>query len=140
MLKKRYLTIFLFPVFLFSFNQKISGQVSDSVFDKVEQLPEYPKGEETLSDFIAKNLIYPYQAFVEGIQGVVAVQFVVEKDGSISNIEISRSVHPELDKEALRVVGLMPKWTPGKQKNENVRVRMNLPFNFGIKPPPDEEK
>jgi len=79
-----------------------------------------------------KNIKYPEQAVKEGIQGRVTVRFIVEKDGSISDVKPVLSVHPLLNKEAVRVVKSMPKWTPGKQNGKPVRVRFNLPVMFKL--------
>ena len=79
-----------------------------------------------------ENMKYPKQAMKEGIQGRVAVRFIVEKDGSISDVKPILSVHPLLNKEAVRVVKSMPKWTPGKQNGKPVRVRFNLPIMFKL--------
>ena len=81
---------------------------------------------------LMKNIKYPEQAMKEGIQGRVAVRFIVEKDGSISDVKPILSVHPLLNKEAVRVVKSMPKWTPGKQNGKPVRVRFNLPIMFKL--------
>ena len=82
--------------------------------------------------YIMENMKYPEQAMKEGIQGRVAVRFIVEKDGSISDVKPILSVHPLLNKEAVRVVESMPKWTPGKQNGKPVRVRFNVPVMFKL--------
>jgi len=108
-------------------------QVPDTtIFVIVEESPEFPGGDPARLAFIEQNVRYPKQAQEEGIQGRVALQFVVEKDGSITNVEILRGVDPELDVEALRVVRAMPKWIPGKQKGQPVRVRFTLPITFRL--------
>lgn len=98
----------------------------------VEEMPSFPGGLAALSKFIADNTHYPAEAKEKGIQGRVVVSFVVEKDGSLSHIEIARSVDSLLDKEALRVVRSMPKWNPGKQKGETVSVKYVIPVNFKL--------
>lgn len=100
------------------------------IFSVVEQMPVFPHGK--VNEWIAKNVKYPIPAIEKGIQGKVYVQYVVEKDGSITNAKILKGVDASLDKEALRVVRAMPKWQPGKQKGENVNVSYTLPINFAL--------
>ena len=102
------------------------------VFQVVEEQPMFPGGMEELMKYLQANIKYPEQAKSNGIQGRVIVQFVVNKDGSITGDTIVRSVDPLLDAEALRVVRSMPNWTPGKQKGEPVRVRFTLPVTFRL--------
>ena len=102
------------------------------VFEVVEQNPEFPGGMDALMKWLSKNLKYPASAQENGIQGRVLVQFVVNKDGSIVEPKVIRSVDPALDKEALRVVSAMPKWQPGKQRGKTVRVRFTLPVTFRL--------
>ena len=102
------------------------------VYQVVEEQPEYPGGMEAMMKFLQENVKYPEQAQSNGVQGRVIVQFVVNKDGSVSNDTVVRSVDPLLDAEALRVVRAMPNWTPGKQKGEPVRVRFTLPVTFRL--------
>jgi protein TonB len=102
------------------------------VFEIVEQNPSFPGGNEALMKWLNKNLKYPASAQDNGIQGRVLVQFVVNKDGSIVDPKVLRSVDPALDKEALRVVSAMPKWQPGKQRGKTVRVRFTLPVTFRL--------
>ena len=101
-------------------------------FDVVEQMPEFPGGQEALMQFLRQEVKYPKEASKDGIQGRVVVQFVVEKDGSISEVEVVKKVNEHLDAEAIRVVNAMPKWKPGKQKGENVRVKYTLPISFRL--------
>ncbi|MBQ5533597.1 MAG: energy transducer TonB, partial [Bacteroidales bacterium] len=102
------------------------------VFSVVEQEPEYPGGEEAMYKFLSDNLVYPKAAREKGIQGKVIVEFVVEKNGKISNVKAVKSVSPELDAEAIRVVSKMPKWKPGVQRGEKVRSRWRLPIHFQL--------
>lgn len=102
------------------------------VFEIVEQNPMFPGGNEALMKWLSKNLKYPASAQENGIQGRVLVQFVVNKDGSIVEPKVIRSVDPALDKEAMRVVSAMPKWQPGKQRGKTVRVRFTLPVTFRL--------
>ena len=120
-------------VLLFSFmTSTAQTKKNDMVFDVVEEMPQFPGGQIALLQYLMKNTKYPEQAMKEGIQGRVAVSFIVEKDGSISDVKPVLSVHPLLNKEAVRVVKSMPKWTPGKQNGKPVRVRFNLPVMFKL--------
>ncbi|NLB26193.1 MAG: energy transducer TonB [Bacteroidales bacterium] len=100
------------------------------VFFIVEDMPEFPGGEAALRQFIANAIKYPVIAQENGIQGKVFVTFVVDADGGISEAKITRGVDPSLDKEALRVVNMLPKWKPGKQRGKPVRVSYTVPINF----------
>ncbi|MCR5445782.1 MAG: M56 family metallopeptidase [Bacteroidales bacterium] len=103
------------------------------VYNVVEVDPEFPGGIEALYKYLAENITYPQQAKDSGIQGRVYVTFVVEKDGSITGAKVLRGIGGGCDEEALRVVNAMPKWTPGKQLGEPVRVQFNLPVVFKLK-------
>ena len=100
------------------------------VFFIVEEMPEFPGGEAALRRFIANSIKYPQIAQENGIQGRVYVQFVVERDGSVSNASVARGVDASLDKEALRVVNSLPKWKPGMQRGKPVKVSYTVPINF----------
>jgi len=102
------------------------------VFVIVENKPEFPGGDQALMKYIAENIKYPVIAQENGIQGRVICQFVVNKDGSIVDINVVRSVDPSLDKEAIRVIKSMPKWKPGKQRGKAVRVKFTLPIVFRL--------
>jgi periplasmic protein TonB len=104
----------------------------EEVFFIVEDMPEFPGGEAALRQFLATSVKYPVIAQENGIQGRVYVTFVVDADGSVSNARIARGVDPSLDKEALRVVGLLPKWKPGRQRGKPVRVSYTVPINFQL--------
>ena len=127
-----------------------------NAFDVVEQMPSFaggsytvnlmgadgkvrqetrtcPPGQTGMFQWIAGNMKYPIVAEENGIQGRVVVTFVVERDGSINEVEVAKSVDPSLDKEAVRVVKTMPKWIPGKQKGEPVRVKFTMPITFRLK-------
>ena len=104
----------------------------EEAFDVVEQMPEVPGGMEALMQFMGQNMKYPKDAQKRKKQGRVLVTFVVEKDGSVSNAVVVKSVWPSLDAEALRVVRAMPKWAPGKQNGKVVRVKFTMPFNFAL--------
>lgn len=98
-----------------------------------EEIPEFPGGEQERAKFISKNLVYPKKAIKNNIQGSVYAKFIVEKDGSLSNIEIVRSLGHGCDEEVVRVIKLMPRWKPGKQNGEPVRIQMVLPIKFTLK-------
>lgn len=104
----------------------------NEIFEVVEQNPAFPGGDKALMQYLTKNLKYPASAQEAGIQGRVLVQFVVNKDGSIVDPKVLRSVDAALDKEAMRVVMAMPKWTPGKQRGKTVRVKFTLPVTFRL--------
>lgn len=106
--------------------------VEESVFDAVEQMPEFPGGRDQLNKYYESNLRYPEVAIENGIQGRVIVQFIVNTDGSISDATVIRSVDPACDEEALRVINSMPHWTPGQTNGKNVRVRYTLPVTFRL--------
>ena len=96
----------------------------------VEEMPEFPGG--NVSEFIEKHLIYPENAKAKGIQGRVITQFVVHRNGSISDVQVVRGISPELDKEAIRIIKSMPKWLPAREHNIPVRVKYTLPVNFKL--------
>lgn len=104
----------------------------EKVFDVVEVLPQFPGGVEKLMEYLRDNIKYPKEMMENNVQGRVLVQFVVTKTGDIADAKILKSVHPQLDAEAMRVVKAMPKWTPGKQHGESVNVRFTLPFSFSL--------
>ncbi|MCH4148467.1 MAG: energy transducer TonB [Prevotella sp.] len=107
-------------------------EVSNKVFTVVEQMPSFPGGTGALMSYLQSNVRYPTVAQENGVQGRVVVSFVVEKDGSITDVQVARSVDPSLDKEAVRVVNSMPRWQPGKQNGSAVRVKYNVPVNFKL--------
>ena len=102
------------------------------IFDVVEQMPQYPGGDEARIKYLSKNLKYPEEARREGIEGKVFVTFVVEKDGSITGAKILRGIGGGCDEETIRVIENMPDWEPGKQKGKAVRVRFNMPIVFKL--------
>ena len=122
-------------------SKKEMGSKSDSNYDDdddmimgmiVEQKPVFPGGQKALMEFLKSNLVYPKAARDSSIQGRVIVKFTVEKDGSITDVEVVRGVHPALDEEAVRVVSMMPKWKPGTQMGDTVRTKFTLPVLFKI--------
>lgn len=101
-------------------------------FVSVEQMPQFPGGQVEMNKYISENLQYPKVAKDNGIQGRVVLRFVVDKDGSISDVQVVRSLDPSCDKEAVRVIKSMPKWNPGKQNGREVPVYFTLPVTFKI--------
>lgn len=108
---------------------------NNDIYTIVDKMPEYEYGKSGLSKFIAHNIRYPKDALQQGIEGRILCSFIVGKDGSISNIEVVNGLNSDLDDEAIRVLGLMPKWMPGVNNGENVNVKCLLPIDFTI----DEE-
>lgn len=105
---------------------------TDKVYEVCEQMPTFPGGDAALMKYLSENVKYPALAIKAQEQGRVVVSFTVEKDGAISDVKVARSVTPSLDAEAVRVVKAMPKWTPGKQDGQLVRVRYNVPVSFKL--------
>ena len=108
----------------------VVSQTNQKVYDEVEQMPEYPGGMPAMIEFLQTNIKYPEDAVKQKVEGRVMVQFVVETDGSISDVHVAKQVFPSLDAEAIRVVQTMPKWLPGREKGKVVRVKYNLPIVF----------
>ena len=104
----------------------------NTIHDVVDQMPRYPGGDQKLKDYIKTHINYPEQAAELGIKGTTVCQFVVEKDGSLSDIRIVRPIDPQLDREAIRVIKSMDKWLPGIQDHEKVRVKYTLPVKFEL--------
>ena len=104
----------------------------NKVFDVVEQMPSFPGGMAALMAYLQKSIKYPPVAEENGIQGRVVCTFVVERDGSVTDVRVAKSVDPSLDKQAVRVVSAMPKWIPGKQNGQSVRVKYTLPVTFRL--------
>jgi TonB family protein len=118
-----------------------SSEVDDNqIFAVVQDAPKFPGGEAAMMKFISSNIKYPLEAFEKDIQGRVICKFIVEKDGSLTNLEVVRKVAPSLDAEAIRVIEAMPKWNPGRQRGVAVRVKYTLPVLFTLKGPKDEAK
>ena len=106
--------------------------VEQEIFQIVEEMPTFPGGEQKLMEYVVKNVKYPQIAKETGIKGRVFVSFVVEPDGSVSNVKVLRGIGGGCDEEAMRVVKSMPKWKPGKQRGKAVRVSYMLPVNFQL--------
>jgi len=106
--------------------------VAEEIFTFVEEYPEFPGGDKALREYVVNAIKYPEVARTSGITGTVYVQFVVEKDGSISDVKVVRGIGGGCDEEAVRVVKSMPKWKPGKQRGQPVRVYFTLPIEFKL--------
>ena len=104
----------------------------EKVFQSVEQMPQFPGGDAALMKFLSSHINYPPMAAENNVQGKVILQFVVEKDGKVGEVKLARSVDKDLDKEAIRVVKLLPKFTPGRQNGQPVRVWYTLPVQFKL--------
>ncbi len=111
---------------------RVIEEEDNVVFQVVETMPSFPGGDMAMMKFMSENIKYPVIAQENGIQGRVICQFVVNKDGSIVDVEVVRSVDPSLDKEAIRMIKSMPNWSPGKQRGKSVRVKYTLPVNFRL--------
>ena len=105
---------------------------SNETFDVVDKQPEYAGGQSVMMKFLSDNIKYPVSAQENGVQGRVICNFVVEKDGSITDVNVVKGVNDDLDKESLRVIKLMPKWKPGIHKGEIVRTRFTLPVVYRL--------
>ena len=115
--------------------QKETPQKEEVIFRVVEQMPEFPGGMQKALEFLGKNIKYPVAAQEAKIEGRVIVQFVVGRDGSVSDAKVMRGVNPELDAEAVRVVSIMPNWIPGKQRGKAVAVKYTMPIMFRLQTP-----
>ena len=100
------------------------------VYDVVEQMPSFPGGPAAMMEFISRSIVYPVSALKQELQGRVIVSFIVERDGRLSNAKVVKSVAPDLDKEALRIVKKMPRWIPGQQNGRKVKVKYTVPITF----------
>ena len=107
-------------------------EVTEEIFVVVEEQPEFPGGNTAMMKFLSDNIKYPVIAQENGIQGRVITNFVVERDGSITDVQVVRGVDPSLDREAIRVIQSMPKWKAGRQRGSAVRVRFTLPVVFRL--------
>ena len=116
-----------------SAQKTVVSQSNQNIYNAVEQMPEFPGGMPAMMEFLQTNIKYPKDAIKQNVGGRVMVMFVVETDGSLSNVRVARKVFPSLDAEAVRVVKAMPKWKPGKEKGRAVRVNFTMPVVFSIK-------
>ena len=117
-----------------------TDDVDDAVFVVVEKSPEFPGGDDSLYAFIGRNIKYPEAAKKNKIEGRVFVTFVIEKDGQVSDAKILRDIGGGCGEEAIRVVNIMPKWKPGTQRGNPVRVQFNLPIMFQLEKSKTESK
>ena len=106
---------------------------SEKVYNSCQVMPQFPGGEKAMMEFIATNLKYPQQAVKDDVQGMVLVDFVINTEGKATDPKIVRSLSPECDAEVIRVVSLMPAWTPGQQDGKTVNVKYTLPVMFKTK-------
>ena len=123
----------LFGLTTVSAQKTVVAKKNQQVFDVVEKMPEYPGGQAALFEYLQKNVKYPADAEKKKVEGRVLVTFVVNTDGSITDIEVVRKTFPSLDAEAVRVISGMPRWKPGEQKGKKVRVKYTVPLNFRLK-------
>ena len=114
------------------YGEQKSADTSGQVFAIVEKMPQFPGGEKAINEFISKTLQYPVIAQENGIQGKVVCSFIINQDGSVTDAEVVSGVDPSLDREALRIVSAMPKWTPGTQRGKAVRVKYTMPVTFTL--------
>ena len=114
------------------YGEQKSADTSGQVFAIVEKMPQFPGGEKAINEFILKTLQYPVIAQENGIQGKVVCSFIINQDGSVTDAEVISGVDPSLDREALRIVSAMPKWTPGTQRGKAVRVKYTMPVTFTL--------
>jgi len=136
---KKYPALVLFCLFMFfsmktyvSYSQNSTIETDAPVLTIVEKMPIFPGGPEALYKYIANTVVYPTVAKDSSITGTVIVTFIVERDGSVTNVKILKGIGGGCDEEALRVVKAMPKWSPGKQDGKPVRVQFNLPIRFSL--------
>jgi TonB family protein len=115
-------------------------EVSEDVYESVEQMPQFPGGEAEMMKYLAQNIQYPVNAARNNVEGRVVLQFVVEKDGRIGEVKIARTVDPELDAEALRVVKSMPNFIPGRQHGKPVAVWYTIPISFKLQGKPQKQE
>src|SRR5690606_21531832 len=106
--------------------------VDEKIYFMVDKMPVFPGEEEELRKFIASNIKYPVEAAKSGIQGRVFVMFIVNSEGNVEDAKVVRGVHPLIDEEALRVINMLPKWTPGEHEGKNVSVQFTVPINFAL--------
>ena len=123
----------LFGLTTLSAQKTVVAKKNQQVFDVVEKMPEYPGGQAALFEYLQKNVKYPADAEKKKVEGRVLVTFVVNTDGSITDIEVVRKTFPSLDAEAVRVISGMPRWKPGEQKGQKVRVKYTVPLTFRLK-------
>jgi len=123
----------VFLMAMFAFMSLYASAQDNTIYDKVEVMPEYAGGQVALMKFMCDNLQYPQDALKQGKEGRVLVQLVIEKDGTVSDHKVVKGISPSLDAEAMRVAKMLPnKWTPAKNKGQVVRCRYSIPFTFRL--------
>ena len=127
-----FLLLLLFSVYTPSAFTQIENKKDTSIVFLVDQMPVFPGGEDSMYRFISSNVVYPKVAKETNINGTVIISFIVEADGSVSNAKVEIGIGGGCDEEALRVVNLMPNWTPGKQAGKPCRVLYKLPLKFSL--------
>jgi TonB family protein len=129
----KFLTLlFLFIVANVTLSYSQNENINDTIYEKVDSMPEFPTGQAEMYQFLSENIHYPNECIEKGIQGKVYMKFVVMKDGSIKNIEIIKSAHHLLDAESIRVVNSMPTWKPGTIQGTPVNVYYILPISYSL--------
>lgn len=128
---KKYLFVLLF-VFAAALPFNVLSQEKDEVYNLADKMPEFQSGQEGLIKFLVENIKYPVEAAEDGIQGKVFIGFIVGTRGEVSEVKVTRGVHPLLDAEAVRVVEIMPPWIPGEKDGRKVRVSYSIPINFSL--------
>ena len=123
--------LFMLLVLAFPAEAQEKDQKPD-VLSMVDEMPEYPGGQEALRTWLAENITYPEEAKNDSIQGIVYVTFIVDEQGKVTDSKLARGASPALDKEALRVVNAMPAWKPGKHKGKEVKVSYTVPISFKL--------
>lgn len=123
----------VFSLSTVSAQKTVVSKKNQKVYDVVEQMPEFPGGMVAFMDYLIQNMKYPEDAEKQKVEGHVIARFIVETDGSISDVNVVKQVFPSLDAEAIRVLQAMPKWTPGKQNGKPVRVKYTVPVTFKLK-------
>lgn len=127
-------------IFSLPYRPGVVPEDDHKIYDVVEQMPEFPGGYEVMQEFIKRVMVYPAIAKKQGIQGRVVLTFVVEKDGSLTNIRVVKSVDPALDKEAVRIVKQMPHWIPGREHDYVLRVNYTIPVTFRLDKQPVKQR
>ncbi|MBL6962220.1 MAG: energy transducer TonB [Bacteroidetes bacterium] len=120
------------PLIPFKEKKEVYEESGPLDFYKIEHKPEFPGGENAMFKFLAENIVYPALEKQMSLQGLVVLQFVINKDGSISNIEVIKSISPNIDAEAVRVIEAMPHWIPGLQRDRKVAVLIKMPIRFTL--------
>ena len=130
LLKIAFIFVLLFTFIKVNAQTEIADTTDQEIFTMVEHAPEYPGGDVARLKFLSEKITYPKDASRSGIQGTVYIAFVVEKDGSISNVKVLRGIGGGCDEVAVNAVKSMPKWKPGFQRGKTVRAQFNMPISF----------